>query len=82
MSVEIIPTDAVIGAEIRGVDLSHPLTKRPSPRSSRPLMLTRSYSSATSELHHHNRSPSPAALVISNSTSLASVGACPAARRL
>jgi taurine dioxygenase len=25
MSVEIIPTDAVIGAEIRGVDLSHPL---------------------------------------------------------
>ena len=84
MSVEIIPTAAVLGAEIGGVDLARPLDDLTFCEIERAftVMLTPLFSSVASELRPHSRSPSPAALVRSNSTSSASGGACPAAQRL
>ena len=63
MSVEIISTDAVLGAESVALIWRGPLTTRHSARSSAPLTRTPSFSSATSESRPHSRSPSPAALV-------------------
>ena len=82
MSIDIIPTAAVLGAEIRGVDLARPLDDLTFSEIERAFNAHAVISSVTSELRPHSRSPSPAALVRSNSTSSASDGACPAAQRL
>ena len=82
MSIEIVPTNAGSAPKFVASIWPGPLTRQRSARSSGPLILTPSSSSGTSELRPHSRSPSPAALVRSNSTSSASDGACPAAQRL
>ena len=81
MSIEVIPTGAAIGAEIRGVNLANPSTTPPSPQLRTPTTPAALSSSAIRDLLRRNRSRSPAASARSNSIYSGNAGACPATRR-
>ena len=81
MSIEIIPTGAAIGAEIRGVDLARPIDDETF------AAIERAYDDHAviffrdQHITPRNRWRLPAVLAKSSSTSSVNDGACKAARR-
>ena len=81
MFIEVLPTGAAIGAEIRGVNLPNTSTTPPLPQLRTPTTLTALSSFAIRVSLRRNRLRSPAALARSNSIYSVNAGACPATRR-
>ena len=81
MSIEIVPTGAALGAEIRGVNLARRIDDETF------AAIERAYNDhgviffRDQHITPRNRSPSPTVLARSSSTSSANDGACRAARR-